>query len=52
MMLISAMRVSAQDGSQVSVNVPSAGRIPGGATVERAVDAGFATSPHLTFNLS
>lgn len=40
------------DGSKVSVNIPTAGRIPGGATVERAVDAGFATSPHLTFNLS
>ena len=51
-LVVGGLGVSAQDGSQVSVNVPSAGRIPGGATVERAVDAGFATSPHLTFNLS
>lgn len=50
-LVVGGLGVSAQDGSQVSVNVPSAGRIPGGATVERAVDAGFATSPHLTFNL-
>ncbi|MGA9582005.1 MAG: flagellar basal body P-ring protein FlgI [Allosphingosinicella sp.] len=50
-LVVGGLGVSAKDGSQVSVNVPSAGRIPGGATVERAVDAGFATSPHLTFNL-
>jgi flagellar P-ring protein precursor FlgI len=49
---VGGLGVSAQDGSQVSVNVPTAGRIPGGATVERAVDTGFATAPSLTFNLS
>ena len=38
--------------SKVSVNMPSAGRIPGGATVERAVDTGFATTPQLIFNLA
>jgi flagellar P-ring protein precursor FlgI len=48
---VGGLGVSAQDGSHVSVNVPSAGRIPGGATVERAVDTGFATTPRLTFNL-
>jgi flagellar P-ring protein FlgI len=51
-LVVGGLGVSAQDGSQVSVNVPSAGRIPGGATVERAVDTGFATSPNLTFNLT
>jgi len=40
------------DGSKIVVNIPSSGRIPGGATVERAVDTGFATSPNLTFNLA
>jgi flagellar P-ring protein precursor FlgI len=49
---VGGLGVSAQDGSQVSVNVPSAGRIPGGATVERAVDTGFASAPTLTFNLA
>ena len=49
---VGGLGVEAADGSKLSVNIPSAGRIPGGATVERAVDAGFATSPHLTFNLS
>ena len=51
-LVVGGLGVSAQDGSQVTVNVPSAGRIPGGATVERAVETGFATAPELVFNLS
>ena len=39
------------DGSRVTVNVPSAGRIPSGATVEREVPNGFASSGDLMFNL-
>ncbi|MFY0100276.1 flagellar basal body P-ring protein FlgI, partial [Acinetobacter baumannii] len=31
------------DGSKIVINVPSTGRIPEGATVERAVETGFAT---------
>ncbi|WP_207774729.1 flagellar basal body P-ring protein FlgI [Sphingosinicella sp. YJ22] len=50
-LVVGGLGVSAQDGSQVTVNVPSAGRIPGGATVERSVDTGFATAPQLRFNL-
>ncbi|MEQ1508913.1 MAG: flagellar basal body P-ring protein FlgI [Sphingopyxis sp.] len=50
--VVGGLGVSAADGSQVVVNVPSAGRIPGGASVERAVDSGLASSPTLTFNLS
>ena len=49
---VGGLGVEAADGSKLSVNVPSAGRIPGGATVERAVDAGFATAPQLMFNLA
>lgn len=49
---VGGLGVEGNDGSKVSVNIPSAGRIPGGATVERAVDAGFATSPELVFNLA
>jgi len=51
-LVVGGLGVSAQDGSQVTVNVPSAGRIPGGATVERAVDTGFASAPELFFNLA
>ncbi|PAX07959.1 flagellar basal body P-ring protein FlgI [Sphingomonas lenta] len=39
------------DGSKIVVNIPSSGRIPEGATVERAVATGFEQSPVLTFNL-
>ncbi|MFC4846907.1 flagellar basal body P-ring protein FlgI [Hephaestia sp. GCM10023244] len=40
------------DGSKIVINIPSSGRIPEGATVERAVNTGFATTPRLTFNLT
>jgi flagellar P-ring protein precursor FlgI len=40
------------DGSKIVVNIPSTGRIPEGATVERAVATGFDTAPTLTFNLA
>ncbi|RYY27292.1 MAG: flagellar basal body P-ring protein FlgI [Sphingomonadales bacterium] len=39
------------DGSKIVVNIPSSGRIPEGATVERAVDTGFDKAPTLIFNL-
>ena len=39
------------DGSKIVINVPSTGRIPEGATVERAVATGFENAPMLTFNL-
>ncbi|CAN5524707.1 flagellar basal body P-ring protein FlgI [soil metagenome] len=40
------------DGSKIVVNIPSVGRIPEGATVERAVATGFDTAPSLIFNLA
>jgi flagellar P-ring protein precursor FlgI len=40
------------DGSKIVVNIPSSGRIPEGATVERAVETGFASTPELTYNLA
>lgn len=49
---VGGLGIEAQDGSKLTVNIPSSGRIPGGATVERAVAAGFDTAPALTFNLS
>ena len=39
-LVVGGLGASGKDGSRVVVNVPSAGRIPGGALVERAVDAG------------
>jgi flagellar P-ring protein precursor FlgI len=49
---VGGLGIDAADGSKLTVNIPSSGRIPGGATVERAVAAGFDTAPGLTFNLS
>lgn len=51
-LIVGGLGVSAQDGSQLTVNVPSAGRIPAGASVEREVASGFASDPALTFNLA
>lgn len=42
---------SANDGSKITVNVPSAGRIPNGASVERGVPTAFAQSDALVLNL-
>jgi flagellar P-ring protein precursor FlgI len=50
-LVIGGLGVDAADGSKLTVNVPSSGRIAGGATVERAVDTGFAAGDWLTFNL-
>jgi flagellar P-ring protein precursor FlgI len=49
---VGGLGVSGRDGSKVSVNVPTVGRIPLGATVERAVATGFDTHDVLRFNLS
>jgi flagellar P-ring protein FlgI len=51
-LVVGGLGVEAADGSKVSINIPSAGRIDGGASVERAVDTGFASSDGLIFNLS
>ena len=49
---VGGLGVSAKDGSQVTVNVPTVGRIAEGASVERAVATGFDTAPVLRFNLA
>ena len=49
---VGGLGISGRDGSNLTVNIPTAGRIPSGATVERAVDPGFASAPYLQFNLS
>ncbi len=40
------------DGSRITVNIPSAGRIPNGATVERAVPNSFGDDGVLVLNLN
>ena len=39
------------DGSRITVNIPSAGRIPAGATIERAVSSGYLEQPQVMLNL-
>lgn len=50
--LVSGFGVEGKDGSRVSVNVPSAGRIPNGATVEHEVPTRFASEPYVVLNLN
>ncbi len=38
-------------GSRVAIGVPTSARVPGGATVERAVDTPFTTAEHLILNV-
>jgi flagellar P-ring protein FlgI len=50
-LVVGGFGVSGKDGSRIAVNVPSAGRIPNGATVERAVPTGFDQTPFVILNL-
>ncbi|WP_273527107.1 flagellar basal body P-ring protein FlgI [Pseudomonas sp.] len=51
-LVVGGFDASGADGSRVTVNVPSAGRIPGGATVERQVPSAFNQGNTLTLNLN
>lgn len=48
---VGGLGVSGADGSMVTVNVPTVGRISGGASVEREVASGFVDSEVLRWNL-
>ncbi len=50
-LVVSGFGVSGKDGSRIALNVPSGGRVPNGATVERAVESDFATLEAVTLNL-
>jgi flagellar P-ring protein precursor FlgI len=50
-LIVSGFGISGQDGSRIVVNVPSTGRVPNGATVERAVPSGFTADPFVVLNL-
>ena len=50
-LVVGGLGVQGSDGSSISINIPSAGRIPNGATVERTVPSPFASSEHLYLNL-
>ena len=50
-LVVGGFGASGNDGSKVTVNIPSAGRIPNGATVERAVPSDFLTNEAVVLNL-
>jgi len=49
---VGGLGITGKDGSSVTVNIPTAGRIPDGATVERIVANPFETAPSLMLNLN
>jgi flagellar P-ring protein precursor FlgI len=50
-LVVGGLSAEGADGSKVTINIPSSGRIPGGATVERAVPTPFGQEAMLTLNL-
>jgi flagellar P-ring protein FlgI len=48
---VGGLGVGGNDGSSLTVNIPTVGRIPGGATVERIVESPFNDTEFLTLNL-
>ncbi len=51
-LVVGGFGASGRDGSRISVNVPSAGRIPSGATVEQEVPSSFNQGDSLVLNLN
>ncbi|WP_372013697.1 flagellar basal body P-ring protein FlgI [Pseudoxanthomonas sp. 10H] len=50
-LVVGGFGAQGSDGSRVSVNIPSVGRIPNGATVERAVPSALDGGGEITLNL-
>lgn len=51
-LVVGGLSASGSDGSKISVNIPSVGNIPNGASIERAVYSPFAEGSTLTLNLN
>jgi flagellar P-ring protein precursor FlgI len=51
-LIVSGFGVQGTDGSKLTVNVPSSGRIPNGATIERAVPTQLAAGDDIILNLN
>jgi flagellar P-ring protein precursor FlgI len=50
-LVVNGLSATGRDGSNVTVNSPSVGRIPNGATIERTVNTPFSEGNTLIFNL-
>lgn len=51
-LVVGGLGVEGGDGSSLTVNIPTVGRIPGGGSVERMVETSFLESEHLVLNLN
>jgi flagellar P-ring protein precursor FlgI len=51
-LVVGGFGVKGDDGSRISVNVPSTGRVPNGATVERMVQSTLGTQDAFVLNLN
>jgi flagellar P-ring protein precursor FlgI len=51
-LVVGGFGANGSDGSKITVNIPSVGRIPSGATVERSVPNGFSRGDSLVLNLN
>jgi len=50
-LVVGGLSAEGADGSKVTINIPSSGRVPNGATVERSVATPFGEDAMLTLNL-
>jgi flagellar P-ring protein precursor FlgI len=51
-LIVGGFGAQGADGSSIKVNIPSAGRIPAGAIIERMVENNFAGGQPIVFNLN
>jgi len=50
-LVVGGLGISGGDGSRIAINIPSVGRIPNGATVERTVPTAFNNTSEVILNL-
>lgn len=51
-LVVGGLGVEGRDGSSLTVNIPTVGRVPDGATVERIVDSPFLDTEYVVLNLN
>ncbi|MCH7345259.1 flagellar basal body P-ring protein FlgI [Pelomonas sp. CA6] len=49
--VVTGLNAQGQSGSSVTVNTPTSGRVPNGASVEREIESDFDTRPEVVLNL-
>ena len=50
-LIVGGVKAEGRSGSSITVNVPTTGRIPGGAIIEQEIPSDFATQPKVVLNL-